>query len=497
MSIVENTATENNALLDKATMDEVESNSTEVASDGSLTVARKLVEIPREQGLENVAIVVEQDMCTRYQAKPDLNFLLQCERKLASYLGMKYALALNSGGIAISLGLEAIKRVKFPEDLCNQIRVYSNAFTFNAVPSACVVAGFGETLKLIEATEELVIDLGHLEDCIRSDLDTGRFAKGKMILVLSYMRGRVPDMAQVMELCDKYDMQLLEDSAHGYGCSFDGKMCGSFGLVSTISSQANKLVNTGEGGMVFTNNDDIQAFFIFSAGSYEELWRKHEDMAPPEEVCLKYKYTTVNKSVRMTQIQAALMLPQIGVMQERIEQHNTMYYYLVEQTAAKLEEVCGKGSAQRILFIPQSHKLVGPVYDSLQIRIMNENSAAAHEEMPALDSFLKLMKSRKYSIAKFSDPANARNFESWRYLKNDDISPVALPKTTRVLTNVCDLRMLCEHTEQHMETLAKDLVDCFQAAFLNGAARCIDAGVSSEKPKLEAPIENYEKLLGA
>lgn len=469
MTTIESIVPQKDALLG-AMADDVDSNSTEVASDGSVTIVRKLVEIPREQGLENVGIVVEQDMCTRYQAKPELNFLLQSERKFASYLGMKYAIALNSGGIAISLGLEAIKRVKFPEDRCNQIRVYSNAFTFNAVPSACVVAGFGETLKLIEATEELVIDLGHLEDCIQNDLESGRFAKGKMILVLSYMRGRVPDMTQVMMLCNKYDMQLLEDSAHGYGCSFDGKMCGSFGLVSTISSQANKLVNTGEGGMVFTNNDDIQAFFIFSAGSYEELWRKHEEMAPPEEVCLKYKYTTVNKSVRMTQIQAALMLPQIHVMQERIEQHNAMYYYLVEQVAAKLEEVCGKGSAQRILFIPQAHKLVGPVYDSLQIRIMNEQGVAAQEELPALDSFLKLMKSRKHSIAKFSDPANARNFESWQYLKNDDISTAALPKTTRVLANVCDLRMQCDHTEQHMESLAKDLADCVQAAFFQGAS---------------------------
>ena len=47
----------------------------------------------------------------------------------------------------------------------------------------------------------------------------------------------------------------------------------------------------------------MQAFFIFSAGSYEELWKKHESMTPPEEVALKYKYTTVNKSVRMTNMQ--------------------------------------------------------------------------------------------------------------------------------------------------------------------------------------------------
>eukprot|EP00932_Pfiesteria_piscicida_P015768 SRR837773.28489.p1 GENE.SRR837773.28489~~SRR837773.28489.p1 ORF type:complete len:330 (+),score=160.59 SRR837773.28489:149-991(+) len=275
-----------------------------------------------------------------------------------------------------------MKRVLFPEERFSEIRVYSNAFTFHAVPSACVVAGFGETLKLIEATEELVVDLDHLERCILEDLSSGRFAAGKMIFVLSYMRGRVPDMHRVLALCKKYDMQLLEDSAHGYGCSFGGQMCGSFGVVSTISTQANKLVNTGEGGMIFTNNEEMQAFFIFSAGSYEELWRKHEDMAPPEEVCLKYKCTVANKSVRMTNIQAAVMLPQIQVMQQRIDHHNAMFAVLVERTGAKLDELCGAGARRRMVFIGQAHELVGPVYDSLQIRILGADGQASGAELP-------------------------------------------------------------------------------------------------------------------
>merc|ERR1719428_227447 len=162
-----------------------------------------------------------------------------------------------------------------------------------------------------------------------------------MILMLSYMRGRVPDMKRVLELCDKYGIVLLEDCAHGYGCAFGDKMCGSFGVVSTISTQANKIVNTGEGGMVFTNNAELQAFFIFSAGSYEELWRKHEEMSPPEEVALKYKYTVSCLSVRMTNIQGALMHPQLQVMNERIDQHNSMYYHLVKRTHELLDEKYG------------------------------------------------------------------------------------------------------------------------------------------------------------
>eukprot|EP00932_Pfiesteria_piscicida_P012961 SRR837773.24424.p1 GENE.SRR837773.24424~~SRR837773.24424.p1 ORF type:complete len:465 (+),score=198.43 SRR837773.24424:1-1395(+) len=444
-----------------------DNDSTAEGSSDADSVVRRLVEIPREKGMDNVNTIMIEDMANRYQAKkPELNFILQSERAFAKFLGMKYAIAVNSGGIAISMGLEAMKRALFPEDAMEQIRVYSNAFTFHAVPSACVVAGFGATLKLIEATDDLVVDLDVLERCIEEDLASGRFARGKMILVLSYMRGRVPDMHRVMALCEKHDIKLLEDSAHGYGCSFDGRMCGSFGLVSTISTQANKLVNTGEGGMIFTNNDEMQAYFIFAAGSYEELWRKHEEMAPPEEVCLQYKYTVVNKSVRMTNIQAALMLPQIDVMQARIDHHNAMYYYLVDKTSQQLDSVCGAGTAKRVKFIPQAHPLVGPVYDSLQMRVLAEDGSVAPEELPQLNAFLKMMQGRKYGIAKFSDPSNARNYKSWQYLNREDITSESLPQTARVLANVCDLRMLCHDTEVQMDKMAQDLAECFKACFV-------------------------------
>mmetsp|Transcript_161123 Transcript_161123/g.297124 ORF Transcript_161123/g.297124 Transcript_161123/m.297124 type:complete len:460 (-) Transcript_161123:414-1793(-) len=447
--------------------DDILNDSTDASSDEELTMRGKLVEVPQRQGMSNLQKILNKDCANRYQAKEEsLNFILQCERYFAKYLGMKYALSVNSGGIAISLGLEAMKRVLFPDDRCDQIRLYSNAFTFHAVPSACVVAGFRDTLQLIEATPELVIDLDHFESCIQEDLKSEKFARGKMILVLSYMRGRVPDMHRVMDICKKYDVEILEDCAHGYGCSFDGKMCGSFGVVSTISTQANKLINTGEGGMIFTTNDDMQAFFIFSAGSYEELWRKHAEMSPPEEVCLKYKYSVVNKSVRMTNIQAALMHPQLLVMDERAKQHNAMYYHLVAQTGAKLEEMCGEGTRARIQFIGQAHKLVGPVYDSLQIRIMDKDGNASEKELDGLNPFLKDVQSKKYGIAKFSDPANARNYLSWQYLKPEEILPDALPQTTRVLANVCDLRLLCHDTEAEMDKLATAIVESFKAHLL-------------------------------
>ncbi len=126
-------------------------------------------------------------------------------------------------------------------------------------------------------------------------------------------------------------------------------------------------------------------------------------------------------------------------MQERIDHHNAMYSYLVARARAKLDELCGAGAHRRVVFIGQAHDLVGPVYDSLQLRILGADGSLSPLELPGLSAFLQEMRGRKHSITKFADPANARNFNSWQYLRQEDIRTEALRQTVRVLANVCDL----------------------------------------------------------
>merc|ERR1711953_1022185 len=136
-------------------------------------------------------------------AGAETNYLLKTERALAKYLNMKYCLGLNSGGSAIFLALKCA-------DMPHGAVVLSNAFTFNAVPSAIAHAG-GRTV-LVECTANMVIDL--------EDLEQKALATGAKFLVLSYMRGRIPNMDDVMELCDRLGLYLVEDAAHAYGCEW-------------------------------------------------------------------------------------------------------------------------------------------------------------------------------------------------------------------------------------------------------------------------------------
>ena len=174
---------------------------------------------PMEQSCKNIKQVLENDCTNRYQSAKlteinsrKKNYLLESEMELSQYFGMKYALGVCSGGMAIMLGLKAIKRVIIGADIADSsIRVYSNSFTFNAVPSAIYNAGFNPIL--IETTPKLTIDLEDLEEQLKNDYKIG--FKGKMILVLSYMRARIPDMDEIIRLCKTYECILLEDNAHG------------------------------------------------------------------------------------------------------------------------------------------------------------------------------------------------------------------------------------------------------------------------------------------
>ena len=110
------------------------------------------------------------------------------------------------------------------------------------------------------------------------------------VLLLSYMRGRIPNINKLMTIVKKYNVVLIEDCAHAYGCLWDKKKLGSFGEISIISCQSNKLISTAEGGFILTSDDDLMACSLIASGCYENLYLKHEFLSPSENYINKYKF---------------------------------------------------------------------------------------------------------------------------------------------------------------------------------------------------------------
>jgi len=359
---------------------------------------------------------IECGQTNRYQ-KPlneqDKDLLLKAEIKMAKFIGTKYALGVNSGASAIFLVLKAIE-----SRLRNKI-VYTNAFTFNAVPSSIVHAGL--TPVLVETTEGLVVDL--------EDLETQFQKHNGGCFVLSYMRGFVPNLEDVLELCKKYDVIMVEDAAHAYGIKYKDQMIGTFGIASCLSTQSNKLINTGEGGFIMTNDDDIQAYCIIGCGCYEKYYLRHLEMCPPEESIQKVINRVPNYSMRLSNIQGAMVNSQIGHVQHTIDKLNETHAYLREHLNSDLQ------------LILQIDEVTQPVYDSIQVRIKSLSDKQASE-------FAEKMRT-KYKFQIFKHEDNARYFKSWKFMENDR----DLKQTQENLTKVYDMRVSHKFTKEDCDAL--------------------------------------------
>jgi len=423
----------------------------------------RLIQQPLLQALEeDIPGIMRGDLLNRHQNKdPNTSSMVLAERDFAKYVGTKYCLCVSTGGLAIQMALRAIHLAKFAETDKRDIAVYSNSFTFGAVPSAIQLAGF--TTKLVECDENMVLSLDNLEEQILSDAPK---YKGR-ILVLSYVRGRVCDMDRVMALCKQHNMFLVEDSAHSYGCKWKGKNIGSFGQASTLSMQANKLVNSGEGGAVMTDDPELHAIFMAMAGCYEQMYKTYDMDENVVREFEKWKLRVENLSCRMTQVQGAMVHRQVAIIRERVESFRLNYRLIQGRVAQKLQEM----RVQGFVFNGQLD-LVGQlddafqVYDSLQVRVRSADNSIAEKEHDNFDQFLKSLKAKNASYQKFTTSDNARFAPAWHYLNNDkDFENKKLEQTLRNLYNVVDVRLKCVDTTSGLLKLADDLVSSFKECY--------------------------------
>ena len=178
------------------------------------------------------------------------------ESEFSGYTGHKYAIAVNSCGSALFLSLKAAG-VEF------QDKVLTNAFTFTAVPSSIVHAG-GIPIY-VECNHQYLIDIKDLRSKIQENPDVKFF-------ILSHMRGHISDVDAIREICDRAGIYLIEDCAHSLGAKwYDDKLgkyklVGHHGQISCFSSQSYKLMNSGEGGFVATDDEKVAAYCILAAG---------------------------------------------------------------------------------------------------------------------------------------------------------------------------------------------------------------------------------------
>jgi len=354
-----------------------------------------------EDAIAAAVAVLRHGRLHRYNTVPgETSEVALLERDFAAATGARYALAVASGGYAVACALRACG-VR-PGD-----RVLTNAFTLAPVPGA--IASLGAVPVFVGVTEALTIDLE----------DLAAKAERGQVLLLSHMRGHLCDMDRLMALCDARGVRVIEDCAHTMGARWNGVLSGRHGVVGCYSTQTYKHLNSGEGGLLVSDDADVMARAVMLSGSYM-LYGRHL-AGPPEEAYAELRYDTPNVSGRMDNLRAAILRPQLARLEAQCDAW-TERYRVVE---AGLRGVPGLTVIER----PEAEAFVG---SSIQFLLLDWSDAA-------IGDVLARCAARGVELKWFggAEPSGfTSRYDSWRYAPSE-----RMPATDRVLRGILDMRL--------------------------------------------------------
>jgi perosamine synthetase len=225
-------------------------------------------------------------------------YISKFEKALANFHGMNHAVVTSNCTTALHLSLKALRIGPGDEVICPDL-------TFIAPANMVVLSGAKLVLVDIHP-ETLTLDPKILEEKINQNT--------KAIIVV-HQFGHAAHMDEIMSLAKKYNLKIIEDNAESIGARYKGKLLGTIGDVSTNSFFGNKILTTGEGGAVLTNDENTAII----SRELRDHGMSHKQ---------KYRHIDLGYNYRMTNMQAAIGLAQMEKIDEILELRNQqMYFY--------------------------------------------------------------------------------------------------------------------------------------------------------------------------
>ena len=356
-----------------------------------------------EEGIERAVAVMRSGRLHRYNVVDgEVPETVRLENEFAAYMDARFCLACTSGGYALQTALRAY-------GVSPGEPVLTNGFTLSPVPGAIAAAG-GESV-LVEVTEDLVIDI---DDLARKAAST----KAR-VLMLSHMRGHIADMGALMWAADSLGITVIEDCAHTMGARWCNTKSGAHGIAACFSTQTYKHINSGEGGFITSDDEELMARATILSGSYM-LYGRHAAV-PDGDAFDRVRLDTPNCSGRMDNLRAAILRPQLVELDQLVEAWNVRYRAI----EAVLRQAPGVRLPKRL----DQEAFVG---SSIQFMVSGLDAAGMRE-------LVKECLARGVELKWFGDPepvAYTSRYDSWRYLERQ-----SLPVTDRVLASLLDMRI--------------------------------------------------------
>lgn len=208
-------------------------------------------------------------------------FIEEFEKKWAAYCRMAHGIAVSNGTAALQLAVACLKLQPGDEVILPTFTIIScaNAIFYNhAIP--------------------VLVDCNPRTWCMDVEQISSKINDRTRAIMPVHIYGHPVDMDVVRDISRQHNLIIIEDAAEAHGAEYKGHRCGGLGDISCFSFYANKIITTGEGGMVLTNNDEYDAHLR----SLRNLCFKKER---------RFYHTEMGYNYRMTNIQAALGLAQL------------------------------------------------------------------------------------------------------------------------------------------------------------------------------------------
>lgn len=232
-------------------------------------------------------------------------FVKKFENNLAAYFGRKHGIAVTNGTVAIDIAIDALKLSEGDEIIMPTFTIIS--CLTGLLRKKCI------PVFIDQQADTWNMDVSQIEKKITS--------KTKAIMVV-HIYGLPVNMNPVIQIAEKYHLKIIEDAAEMHGQEYYGKKCGSFGDISTVSFYPNKHITTGEGGMIFTDDDNLA-----------ERCRSLRNLCfIPEQRFLHYE---LGYNARMSNLQAAIGVAQL----ERIDEFIVKKRHIGELYQEKLKGI--------------------------------------------------------------------------------------------------------------------------------------------------------------
>lgn len=383
-----------------------------------------------EAGIAAAVAVMRSGRLHRYNSAPgEESEAMALEREYAAWQGARFCLAVASGGQAMQIALRAAG-VRAGDS------VLTNAFTLAPVPGA--IAAVGARPVLVEITEDLVIDL--------ADLAVRARRTGARYLLLSHMRGHLCDMDALVAVAAELGLTVIEDCAHTMGAAWNGRRSGSFGLAGCFSTQTYKHLNSGEGGLLTSDDAEFMARATILSGSYM-LYERH-GAGPDVGTYSDIRLDTPNMSARMDNLRAALLRPQLRGIDAAIAAWNARHDLLAEALAA-----C---PAIRMPHRPAAESYVG---SSIQFLVPGISAQRARD-------LLARLAGAGVEVKWFGADAPAgftSDHHSWRYAGTQE-----LPRTDTILADLFDMRLPLTFSLADCALIADHILDALAAVVPKG-----------------------------